>query len=102
MGAHQTFGQNKVMKICLVIAIVNSLISAGCCIIFGFSLMFTYSGGAGAMVIILGTSTSVALAIVFNYVRERLDDERSEDANDRLSDTAGTPWEYDQEYTTKK
>jgi hypothetical protein len=90
------------MKTCLVIAILNSLISAGCCIIFGFSLMFTYSGVAGAMVILLGTSTWIALAIVFNYVRERLDDDRSEYLNDKLSETIGTPWEHDEEHTTKK
>jgi len=50
----------------------------------------------------LGTPTSFALAIVFNYVRERLDDDRSEYVNDRLSETTGTPWENDQDHTTAK
>ena len=90
------------MKTCLLIGILTSVIGACVCIGFGFSLMFRYSGGAGAILILLGTPTSFALGIVFNYVRERLDDDRSEYVNDRLSETTGTPWENDRDHTTVK
>jgi len=90
------------MKTCLIIGIITSVIGACGCIGIGLSLMLRYSGGAGAILILLGTPTSFALAIVFHYVCERLDDDKSKYVNDRLSETTGTPWENHQDHTTKK
>jgi hypothetical protein len=90
------------MKICLLIASLTSVLGACVCIGYGLSLMINHSGGAGALLILLGTPSAFALAIVFNYVRERLDEDQPECVNDRLSETTGTPWENDQEHTTGK
>lgn len=50
--------------------------------------------------ILLGTPYSIASAIVFDFVRVRLDDERPESDTVKVSETAGTPWESDPEHTT--
>ena len=90
------------MKICLLIASLTSVLGACVCIGYGISVMIHHSGAAGAFLILLGTPSAFALAIVFNYVREHLDEDPPECVKDRLSETTGTPWEHDQEHTGGK
>jgi len=67
---------------------------------FGLSLIQAYQAIIGVPLILLGTPFSLSLAIVFNYVRVRLSDERPEYVDKSVSETEGTPWENDPDHTT--
>ena len=55
----------------------------------------------GVLILFMGCFIlTVAYRIKNPSERERLEDDRSEYLNDRLSDTAGTPWENNQDHTT--
>ena len=109
VGAHALYVRRRktLMKTCLFIATLYSLFSALACIATGLSWIFLPSGifnanAWGTMLLLFGTPPSIALAIVFNFVRERLDDVRHGVANDRTPETAGTPWESDPDHTAVK
>lgn len=90
------------MKTCLFVATLSSIFGALVCIVLGVTLLPSSSGWIGLLIILLGTPYSIASAIVFDYVRERLDDERPGTETVSVSETAGTPWERNPEHTTKQ
>jgi hypothetical protein len=57
----------------------------------------------GVLILFMGMFLlTAAYRIKKPYVRERRKEPRPEPENDTLSDTTGTPWENDQDHTTRQ
>ena len=83
----------------LNIAAIISLLSAVASVVSGVIYAASGNGMLGLSLIFLGAPVCLALAVVFDFVSERLRREQIEGNYRSKKDVIDTPWEDDPDYT---
>ena len=86
----------------LLLATVISWVGAVVLFLMGLRMLLTGPAGVGFLFLLIAAPLSIAQAIVFQYVRNRLNDARAlprHAATGVHPDTEGTPWERNPGHT---